>query len=272
MADPPVVLCADIGTSSLKAALIDLEGRKLAFAREVYLADRFAQGQIRASDWEAALSLAVGSLLTAAGGAKPRAVCISGNGPTLVPVTFEGEALLPLHWYDGKVIPIDPAETGHDEIRAALPKAKSFFLPHAGWFLQHCPQEYKKTQYLFSAQEWLSFKLGADPVTTLPAAGYIPYYWEADQCAALGLDWEKFPPFVNLGSIIGKVSPDAAARYGLPAGIPVVAGGPDFIIALLGVGAIEPGMVCDRAGTSEGINVCSPVPIQTKEVGVLPHL
>jgi xylulokinase len=274
MANAPVVLCADIGTSSLKAALIDLEGRALAFDREVYPPDRFAQGRICGSDWEAALSLAVKRLM-AVKEVKPSAICISGNGPTLVPVTFDGESLPPLHWYDRKCISLDlgkSGETGHRELLAALPQPKSFFLPHAGWFLQHQSEEYEKTRYLFSAQEWLSFKLGAEPVTTLPAAAYIPYYWEEDQCAALGFEQGKFPPFVKLGSIAGRVSPKAGERYGLPQGIPIVAGGTDFIMALLGVGAIEPGMVCDRAGTSEGINVCSAAPIQSKELRVLPHL
>ncbi|MDR2485965.1 MAG: FGGY-family carbohydrate kinase [Treponema sp.] len=267
-----VILCADIGTSSLKAALIDLEGREWAFAREVYHRRRFAQKHIRASDWEAALSLAVRRLFAAWKGPRPSAACISGNGPTLVPVALNGEALPPLHWYDRKFVPVDPGPGGMLAALDAPPKAESFFLPYAGWFLQHRPEEYDKTQYLFSAQEWLSFRLGAEPVTALPAAAYIPYYWEEDQCAALGFDIRKFPPFVPLGSIIGTVSPKAADHFGLPAGIPIVAGGPDFIMALLGVGAVEPGMVCNRAGTSEGINVCSAAPIQSRNLRVLPHL
>jgi xylulokinase len=39
-------------------------------------------------------------------------------------------------------------------------------------------------------------------------------------------------------------------------GTPIVAGGPDFIMALIGTAALEPGMICDRAGSSEGINLC----------------
>ncbi|MDR0562713.1 MAG: FGGY-family carbohydrate kinase [Spirochaetaceae bacterium] len=268
----PVFFCADIGTSSLKAALIDSDGRDRGFSREVYPPDRFAQGAIRAADWELALSRAAGRLLKT--GVKPEGVCISGNGPTLVPVTPEDEALPPLHWYDA-VIPPESDETGPAErlaARAALPKPKSFFLPHAEWFLRRRPEEYEKTRLLFSAQEWLSFRLGAEAVTTLPAAAYVPYYWDAEQCSEAGLAMEKFPPFVNLGSVIGRVSPEAADRYGLPPGIPIIAGGPDFIMALLGVGAIKPGRVCDRAGTSEGINLCTSGYIRSRELRALPHV
>jgi xylulokinase len=43
-------------------------------------------------------------------------------------------------------------------------------------------------------------------------------------------------------------------------------------MALIGAGAIRPGIVCDRAGTSEGINVCSAVPAEAGELRVLPHI
>jgi len=52
------------------------------------------------------------------------------------------------------------------------------------------------------------------------------------------------------------VLPGAAADTGLPAGIPVVAGGPDFIVSLIGTATVSPRRACDRAGTSEGVNLC----------------
>jgi xylulokinase len=262
VAQAPVIFCADIGTSSLKAALIDVEGRMKAFARKAYPHEK-----VRAEDWEAALISATEQLL--ATGIKPAAVCISGNGPTLVPYTRKGTALYPLHWYDL------PKENGDDEALARFAssaKAKSLFLPHVKSFSQVQPSAYEETLHFFSPQEWLSFCLGADPVAVLSSPALLPYYWEEDQCAALELDLGKFPPFAELGSVIGKVSRSASERFKLPAGIPVAAGGPDFLMALLGVGAIEPGLVCDRAGTSEGINVCSAFPIQSKVLRVLPHL
>jgi xylulokinase len=75
---------------------------------------------------------------------------------------------------------------------------------------------------------------------------------------------------VSLGTITGALSPAAVRRLSelagglpeerLPPGIPIIAGGADFIMALIGTGAIEPGMVCDRAGSSEGINRCTVLP------------
>jgi xylulokinase len=269
----PLFLCVDIGTSSLKASYIDGKGRSRGFVRVPYT----RPGPADAADWEAAFTRALGALRQGASGFEPAgsepagpepaglepdALCISGNGPTLVPLTTEGRALSPLHWYRGG------AAAG-----GAVPQdSPSLFLPTAAAFLGENPRDYERTRYFLSSQEWLSFRCGAEPVTVLPAPAYEPYYWDDAQCAALGLDRGKFPPFAGLGSFIGKVSAEAAETFGLRRGLPIIAGGPDFIMALIGVGAVEPGIFCDRAGSSEGINLCSAVPFRAPELRTLPHV
>ena len=49
-----------------------------------------------------------------------------------------------------------------------------------------------------------------------------------------------------------------AAALGLAAGVPVFDAGPDFVAALVGTATLFPGRLCDRAGSSEGLNLCSP--------------
>jgi xylulokinase len=258
-----IVLAADIGTSSLKAAFIDTgdgaagTSRLLAFVREPYpagIAPALIEGRhvkLAAAEWEAALVRALIALFRERPGAKIEAVCISGNGPTMVPVQKKGrssgflpqkdaETLLPLYWF-GKTTKIEGTS--------------SFFLPHIAWFMEKYPEKYENTAFFYSCQEWLSMRLGAEAVTVLPSTAYRPYYWDAGQCARAKLDPEKFLPFAALGSISGRVSADAEDRFGLKKGIPIIAGGPDFIMALLGTASVESGLVCDRAGSSEGINV-----------------
>ncbi|MDR0644002.1 MAG: FGGY-family carbohydrate kinase [Treponema sp.] len=249
------ILTVDIGTSSLKTAFIGFDGRQKAFARETYSAHANMARQ-----WETALFRGVQRLFEACPFEKPSAVCVSANGPSLVPVSVDGEIWEPLLWHDQKIINIKGQ--------------KSFFLPHAAFFAHDFSERYERTRFLFSAQEWLSFRMGADPVTVLPQNGYVEYYWDDEQCARFRVDRDKFPPFVNMGEIIGAVSKEAARRYGLPQGIPIVGAGPDFIMALIGVGAIEAGIVCDRAGTSEGINMCAERETAARAAGlrVLPHI
>ncbi|MDR2758071.1 MAG: FGGY-family carbohydrate kinase [Spirochaetaceae bacterium] len=256
-----IILCVDIGTSALKASFIDARGHNHGFVREAYSREQLVRGVVTGSDWEKAFVRARGVLAKQAPDLKPDALCISGNGPTLVPLTEGGESLAPLHWYNGRA--------DAPRIPEPLP---SLFLPYAAGFLQENPEAYERTRYLFSAPEWLSFQCGAEPVTVLPSPLYEPSYWDETQCRKFGLDQDKFPPFVPLGSPIGGVSAKAAEYFDLPQGIPIIAGGPDFIMALIGVGAIEPGIVCDRAGTSEGINYCTPAPVYIPGFRTLPHV
>jgi xylulokinase len=282
-----MILSVDIGTSSLKAALIDLDGRLRAFSRAVYPrscananagTNTNANVNVDAAAWERAFTEALENLRLLAPDCIPDGICISGNGPTLVPVLRGGETLPPLYWH-GKMI-LSAEKTGY--------KTPSFFLPHAAWLKENAPDEYEKTDFFISSHEWLAFRLGAEALTVLPNAAYEPYYWDDEQCRIFGLDRKKFPPFVNMGSIMGRVSPNAASFVCggsfLKSGTPIIAGGPDFITALIGTGTLKAGDVCDRAGSSEGINVCSaevPAPadeyamkgrsIATDGLRVLPH-
>jgi xylulokinase len=255
MLKKPLVLSADIGTSSLKVAFIDSDGTVAAFAREAYPAQA---GAALTVVWENALASAI-SALSAEYAARTgsnaadriEAICVSANGPTLVPYTIDGKSLPPLLWCDGRVAGSASGESA---------ETKSLFLPHAAWFAQNEPALYEKTKLFISAQEWMSFMLGAEPVTALPNDLYEDYYWNKTQCALFGLDRMKFPPFVEMGGIIGGVSEKAAQRFNLKPHTPIIAGTPDFIAALIGTGIVEPGLVCDRAGTSEGINLCASFP------------
>lgn len=289
----PVHLCADIGTSSLKAALVDGDGSLLAFAREAYPGEDVASHSVGAGHWEGAFGRACAGLVRSAreDGVSIASVCISGNGPTLVPVGPDGAALDLLAWYDGRTVPGPESDvaagdvpgTGQPDAGAGQgpadlgrstrpPRLDSFFLSRIAWLRAERPDLFERTKLFLSSQEYLSWKLGADPVTVLPSEGYRPYYWDAAQLGAWRLDGSLLPPFVGLGERLGTVSADAAARFGVPAGTPIVSGGPDFLMALAGTGTLSPGAVCDRAGTSEGVNVCSERPSSAQELRTLPQL
>ena len=271
------ILSVDIGTSSLKAAIIDSDGCLLAFSRNAYpfLPQQYSgeftgQGSCGADAWEDAFYLALEDLCRKSPDCAIDAVCISGNGPTLVPVTAGGRTLAPLYWHG-------QTSLGGPEFNSSNRAAQSFFLPHAAWFKRNSPEAYKETSLFLSSHEWLAKRLGADAFAVLPNEAYKPYYWDDDQCRYFNLEKGKFPPFTVSGKKMGEVSAAAAARYMgdcrnlLKSGIPIIAGGPDFITALIGTGTMCPSEVCDRAGSSEGINVCTSSPPKGGSLRVLPH-
>ncbi|GMO57800.1 MAG: FGGY-family carbohydrate kinase [Termitinemataceae bacterium] len=235
-------LCVDIGTSSLKGGIIDIDPlpkkkRLIDFVKVSYNDSR--RESISAMVWEDAFFEVCAMLM---GEVNISVVCVSSNGPTLICCDSEGNVLKTLHWFE-------------DVNRIA--NIKSFFLPHVLNFKMQHKDLYERTKYFISPQEWLLHRLGASIKTCLPTPLYKPFYWDEQQLNELHLDADKFPPFVGLGSIIGSVSEKAAAKCKLlKSGTPLVCGGPDFIMALLGCGITKSGLACDRAGSSEGINYC----------------
>jgi xylulokinase len=252
----PLILAIDVGTSTVKAALIDGEGRIRSIGTE-----RVLDHPRSVSVWDGdrrhgAITRVLAEVgpLTAVD-----VVVVSGHGPTLVPVAADGSALEPvLVWNDGRA--------------RRIAGQQSFFLPKAAWLMQEEPAVYERTRYLLSLPEYVDYLLTGEVVTITPTDEFIPYIWNEESIAAYGLDPGRFPPFVHTGERIGSVGASAAERYGIPSGTPVVAGGSDFLMSLVGTGSLAPGRTCDRAGTSEGINYCAERPVQDPRLRTLPHV
>ena len=183
---------------------------------------------------------------------------VSGNGPTLVPVGRDGRPLdFAMTWLDRR---------GVEEARLAAEATgryvdPSFYLPKALWLFRHKPRVYRDTRHFLACPEFVDFFLTGEACTVLPSEPFQPYIWTAEAIEKLGMDPRKFPPFVRPGADIGRVRAEAEEVLGIPAGTPVFAGGPDFIMTLLGTATTVPGRACDRAGTSEGINLCTRAPV-----------
>jgi xylulokinase len=270
-----LVLAVDIGTSSLKASLIDARGTIRAAAR-----CRFPQGPRLAKHWTDAWFEAVNELCArldachpAASRAQRRvvAVSVSGNGPTLVAVDQAGNAGPLLLWND----PI-PAEDSAAATAGAAPR--SLFIPRISAYRTLNPHAWNDARFVLSGPEYLIWFLTGRAVTILPEVRYLDAYWTSESLARAGLDPEKLATFVEPGTVAGTLSgvaqpaADRSSDRLLPAGTPVIAGGPDFIVALVGTGTLEPGKACDRAGTSEGLNVCTDVPVRAAEIRTLPSV
>jgi len=253
---PKLILAVDIGTTAMKGGLISPEGELVAYHRVTYWEK--TRQDYHAWDpkvWVEALREIVASV---GGYQRISAVAVSGHGPTVIPVDSEGRVLFyALLWMDKRNL----RQEG----------TKSFFLPKIAWFRQNQPELYQRTKWFLSCPEYLNFFLTGEALTVTPSKEFIPYIWHGADWRAYGLDFHKLPPFVTMGERVGHVTAQASTFTGIPAGVPVVAAGSDFLVALLGAGAVEPGRTCDRAGTSEGINHCSSVSVTDKRLRTLPH-
>ena len=287
------IFCADIGTSSLKAAFITEEGTVVTFIRRPF------PRPVQAVDWVRAFFSAFSSLPA---DCDIRAICVSGNGPSLVAVPRSRTR--PAAGISGNPEESDSAAdleisrrfsgfTVHssftiDEIIErskndtlflwneplpkdfSVPAGHSLFLPRIAAFRSKYPQVFEDACLLFSGPEYISYLLTGRAVTVLPDPRYEAAYWNKEELARFGTsvlhtDAEKtiplLPPFAVAGEVLGTFCK-----------IPVIAGVPDFIAALIGTGTLIPGTACDRAGSSEGLNVCIPQPCRSEGALLLPSI
>ncbi len=258
----PCVLSIDVGTSAMKGGIISLNGDLRSFGR-VALADTSRNDFL---DWDGLIwNRALKSLIQILSKITPlkqleiQAVVISGNGPTIVPIGFDGKLAGQSHlWMDKR--------------ENRLFSQKSFFLPSVSWIKDKKPDLYDKTRFFLGCPEYISYILTGIFAGFTANEDFNPYIWTNKGIDAYGLDSDKFPELIKIGMPLGPVSKEAEISTGIPQGIPVYAGGSDFIMAILGTGAVVPGRTCDRAGTSEGINYCSDMPIDNDRIRTLPHV
>lgn len=263
----------DIGTSSIKCLLVDEAGTRLGLGRAPV--GLYREGSAYEADpleWLKASALALAEARANAGlddsglRSRLRGLAVSGNGPTFVAVGADG-------------LPVGRASSWMD--RSAATEAAtlsklagrridpSFYLPKA---LRALAADRKGLiKKLFSGPEYLAFTLGAGAVSYLANDYYDAFVWDLETARKYGFDASLFPPYVAPAERIGTVSAHAAEAIGLPTGIPIVSGFPDFLAALVGSGTVVPGLACDRSGSSEAINVCAGRASPNPAVFSLPH-
>ena len=267
-----MILVLDIGTTVLKGALLKRDGTPIEVGqRSLSLLSSNSNPlhhETDALDWIRGIrDLCAEFDLSSK--KRPEAIVVSGNGPTLVPVGNDDRPLHPaMLWMDRRCI--EEAAT-ISEINGFYVDP-TFYLPKALWFYRHEPEIYEKTKYFFSCSEYINYLLTGNAATILPMEKFRNYIWTEELVSRLEMEWEKFPEFIRPGESIGETTTAAHDLLGVPLGVPVFAGGPDFIASIIGTGTVAPGRACDRAGTSEGINLCTDQAVSDPRLLCVDHI
>jgi len=110
------------------------------------------------------------------------------------------------------------------------------------WIQQNLPDVFAQARHLGMLSDWMATRLTGEYCTEPSAGSSSALFdleardWSDRLFEAAGLDRAIEPKVVESGEIVGQVTPEAADRSGLAAGTPVVAGGGDTQLALLGLG------------------------------------
>lgn len=269
------LLAVDVGSSRCKAVLFSLTGEILAHGSREYSPQfpqpGFAEVNPRVL-WDE-VRAAAQSASRGSSNDPVQALCIASHGETFVPVDDHNQPLAPA------ILNMDNRATGEAlwcetelgrrrifEITGLIPHAM-YPVPKILWLKQHCPEVFARAARFLSVTDFLLTRLGLPPFIDYSLASRFLAFdvrttrWSEEILSAAGIARELLPIPVPAGSIAGKLSAQAAAQLGVPAGTLVVVGGHDQPCGALGVGVAEPGRVADSMGTYECLAACSPQPV-----------
>jgi sugar (pentulose or hexulose) kinase len=279
------LLAVDVGTSGARAAVFDLEGRRLIEVRRPYAtyAPRPGWAEQDAAAWHSASLAAIGEALRRAPGS-PLAIGLTGQCPSVVGVDQRGRPTGPgLLYRDNRAI--REAAEFRRRFGAADVHRETGHLPaafHVGpkilWLRRHEPARFAATATFLQPRDLVGLALTGEAATDGTHAAATLLYaliarrWHEPYFEALGLDPGLVPPVLASSAILGELRPSLVRRFGLPGPLPVVVGGADSQACALGCGLLGPGMASEMAGSSTCLNTVVAKPLPVLDVTHYPHV
>ena len=242
----------DVGTTSLKAAVFDENGKRLGLRQADYTLDTDpATGYIEydAEAYITACKRVIAELTEECG--KPDALSVDTQGETLVLADGDGRPLCPaVVWLDNRAT--EEAEiirkhfgnkrvyevTGQPEIPAGFPASKLL------WFQRKRPEIWARTDKIFLLEDWILYRLSGAFVTEPTIQSSSLYYdvtkrtWWGEMLDFIGVRESQLPRLCRSMEPVGEYQ-----------GIPVVTGALDQIAGTVGCGVTDEARVSEMTGT-----------------------
>lgn len=272
------ILTIDVGTQSTRAAVVTAAGEILGIAQIPHETDSPQPGwaQQRPAQWWDEVCEAIGQVLretsTAADTIAAVAACGQMHGPVGIDAGGEITTEWVQLWCDKRCAPQVEAIRAEQDETALMQKAANPLNPawpgiKIRWEKENNGEAYDRTKCFLVPKDFINYRLtgvaAADPseasctyVYDCTTGEYSPAL-----AAAVGVDIAKFAPLHKSHEVIGTVTPQAAGRAGLAAGTPVVCGGGDFPVSMLGFGIVGDDVIADVTGTSSLLAAHSPQPL-----------
>ncbi|MGI4895467.1 MAG: xylulokinase [Janthinobacterium lividum] len=266
---PPHVLGIDLGTSSVKVALVTAEGRVLTQADSSYPIDRPHPGWAETDPeaWWSAIRSAVAAVLSGTD-RLPLAIGLSGQMHGVVLVEEDGRAVRPaVLWADARsTAEVERYRLFEPALRMQLgnPFTVGMAGPSLVWLHRHEPAAVARARWAVQPKDWVRARLTGEVSGDHSDASATLLYdvinsrWHLEAAARLGIETRLLPILArSSGDRAGSLLGSSAQDLGLPAGIPVAVGAADTAAALVGSGLFTPGVVQLTIGT--GVQIVTPV-------------
>ena len=267
-----LLLGIDIGTSACKAAAFEADGTVAAQATRSYPVYYPNPGwaEQEPEQWWSAVCEAIRDVLqqprVEAG--KIAGIGIDGQSWSAIALSGDGDVLCrtPI-WMDTRSQGICDRlsrQIGSERIFSVCgnPMKPSYTLPKILWYKEQAPQIYGKIDKILQSNGYIVWKLTGE-ITQDVSQGYglqcfdmRKKKWDSAMCREMGISVSMLPQLAECDCIVGRVTQEASRACGLPAGIPVVAGGLDAACGTLGAGVIDEGQTQEQGGQAGGMSIC----------------
>jgi len=274
----------DMGPQSMKVVLYDWETKKIVAKAQkpVDIIARNDGTREQKTEWYDDAIAQCFAELPAEARKTVAAVGVSGHQHGFVPLDASGKALYNVKlWNDTSTAEecriLTEAAGGADAVVAEVCNLMlpGFTAPKILWLKRNKPEAFARLKYVMLPHDYLNWLLtGAYVAEAGDASGTalfngIRREWSKKICSLIdpGLIG-ILPSIVASDEPAGLVTAEAAARYGIPAGIPVSSGGGDNMMGAIGTGTVRDGFLTMSLGTSGTLYGYSDSPVSNPAQGL----
>ena len=264
------VIGIDGGTESLRAHVFDLSGRSRGVGKGAYATTFPEPGQAEQNpdDWWHAAGIAVHEAMALAEITPDQitAIACDTTSCTVIALDAESRPLRPcLLWMDVRAHreAAEVAGSGDPALRlngnGQGPVSPEWMLPKALWIKRHQPDLWARAAMVGEYQDYMTLRLTGLWAGSLNNATMRWHYqtqnggWPLTLLEKLDMSdlLDRWPrTLIAPGQVIGPLTDAAAHHLGLTAGTPVVQGGADAFIGMIGLGVTQPGDLAMITGSS----------------------
>ena len=257
------LLGLDLGTTGVRCLAIDAGGRLLADASAEYplYSPHPGWSEQRPEDWWEASRKVISQVAAEVRG-DVRGLGLSGQMHGAVFLDETDAVIRPaLLWNDQRTAAQAEAITERVGAQRLLeiagnPALTGFQAPKLLWLRDTEPESYKRLARLLLPKDYIRLRLTGEAATDASdASGTLlldlrTRSWSPEILEALEIDSQWLPQVFEGPEQTGSLRPEIGGELGLPAGLPVAAGGGDNAAAAVGLGVVREGLASCSIGTS----------------------
>jgi sugar (pentulose or hexulose) kinase len=280
----------DVGSSAVKAAAYDEQGRLLGLAGHELTPLHPQPGwweQDPTEVWQATTRCMQQLAALDAVRADPiQVIAVSASGREVFPVDANGmplgNCLMGADVRGAEFEALPHGETAPEPWTLTCGHLRERMDPvfRLLWWRKEHPHIAAQARWFLGWHEFLNLHIGGQPITDHSMASRWLVYdlhargWSHDRLAAYHIDPAQLPAIGEWGQCIGRIRPQIAAAWGLSPEVQLAVGGHDINCMALGVGARD-GTACLASGSYENIlvpaNRLPTASMLMRGLSVMPH-